>query len=158
MKTLPLNAAILRVTFGVVWLVDAIFKWLPSFPQNAMDAIGDAASGQPAPIAWILDQFMNLLMQFPHAFPVTIAILESVLALALILGIGRKITYIAGMVLAFAIWFVGEGLGGPYGIGSTDIGASVIYIFVFWGLLLLDRAVGPAYSLDSVIQKRKKQA
>ena len=152
--TLKLNIAIFRIAFGVVWLVDATFKWLPSFPQNAMNKMMDAASSQSVPIAWVIDQFMTLLTHFPHAFPISIAIIETLIALALILGIGRKITYIVGMVFAFLIWAIGEGFGGPYGSSSTDIGASVIYIFAFWGLLLLDSAREPAYSLDNWMKQR----
>jgi len=47
--------------------------------------------------------------------------------------------YLGGSVLAFVIWSTAEGFGGPYVVGSTDIGAAAIYIFVF-GLLFLTRA------------------
>jgi len=36
------------ITFGLVWLVDAILKWLPGFRSSYMDAIRGAADGQPA--------------------------------------------------------------------------------------------------------------
>ena len=37
----------LRVTFGVIWLVDAVLKWLPGFRRDYMDTIMGQADGQP---------------------------------------------------------------------------------------------------------------
>jgi len=37
----------LRATFGVIWLIDAILKWLPGFRSGYSDEITSAAKGQP---------------------------------------------------------------------------------------------------------------
>ncbi len=37
----------LRVGFGVIWLIDAVLKWLPGFRHNYMDTIMGQADGQP---------------------------------------------------------------------------------------------------------------
>lgn len=40
---------------------------------------------------------------------------------------------------ALFVWAVGEGFGGPYALGiSTDVGAALIYAFVFASLFVLD--------------------
>ncbi len=37
----------LRISFGIIWLIDAIFKWLPGFRAGYMDTIMGQAQGQP---------------------------------------------------------------------------------------------------------------
>ena len=37
-----------RVTFGVIWLVDAILKWLPGFRADYMGTLMGQAQGQPS--------------------------------------------------------------------------------------------------------------
>ena len=38
----------LRISFGVIWLIDAILKWLPGFRSGYMGMIMGQAQGQPA--------------------------------------------------------------------------------------------------------------
>ena len=47
--------------------------------------------------------------------------------------------YLRGIPLCLVIWSTAEGLGGLYVAGSTDIGAAIIYVFVFI-LLFLTRS------------------
>lgn len=81
---------------------------------------------------------------------------ETVLAIALIFGIARKLTYIGGALWSLAIWSTAEGFGRtPDGV-ATDIGAAVIYAVVFLALLAFDarsRGTRP-YSLDALIESR----
>lgn len=86
----------------------------------------------------------------PVGFAYFVSLAETALAVALILGLFSNLAYIGGALLSFVIWSTAEGFGGPYGAGSIDIGAAVIYILVFallWqtraGLYLgLDRRLG----------------
>lgn len=155
MKSLSKQVTVLRIVFGVIWLIDATFKWLPGFQNHFSDFIMMAADGQPAPVSWLFDLFMDPFMDMPHFFAVFVALAESVIALGLIFGVWRKSIYAFGMAFAFLIWAFGEGFGGPYGSGATDIGSAVIYIFVFWALLLLEK---PAANQWSAAQKFIKSA
>lgn len=38
---------VLRVTFGAIWLIDAMLKWLPGFRDSYMSVITAEAQGQP---------------------------------------------------------------------------------------------------------------
>ncbi len=38
---------VLRITFGVIWLIDAMLKWLPGFRASYMGVIMGEAQGQP---------------------------------------------------------------------------------------------------------------
>ena len=81
--------------------------------------------------------------------------METLIATALIFGFARKSTYIAAAVFSLLIWSTAEGFGGPYTAGSTDGGASIIYVVVFLGLLALNAYTGPSwYSVDRWLERR----
>jgi thiosulfate dehydrogenase (quinone) large subunit len=132
-------ATVLRVLFGMVWLVDAFFKWQPGFRDSFAGVIQGMVSSQPGILRpWF--QFWALLATHTgHLFPDLTAVTETVIGVALIAGIARRPVYIIGALYALFVWAVGEGFGGPYALGSsTDVGAALIYTFVFASLFLLD--------------------
>lgn len=141
-NTCPLSSwrlkgiGVLRITFGLVWLVDAWFKWQPDFINNFADYTTGALEGQsPAVQAWI-NFWVNIVKVEPHVFAHIIAIAETAIALGLILGVLSNLTNLGGGLMSFVIWSTAEGFGGPYVAGSTDIGAAIIYVFVFAALVL----------------------
>src|ERR1017187_1096684 len=142
------HVAVLRVVFGAMWVVDAVFKWQPAFRSSFLDQINSAAQGQAA---WLNPWFhfwTNFLGHNPHLFAILTAIIESLIALALLLGFARRTTYLSATVFSLLIWSVAEGFGGPYTSGSTDIGTAVVYAVVFFALYGLDRlAVPPSWSV-----------
>ena len=75
----------------------------------------------------------------PHLtfFAYLIAVVETLIALALIAGFARKITYSAAIVFSLLIWATAEGFGGPYTSGASDVGTAIIYAVVFAALLAL---------------------
>ena len=145
----------LRITFGVIWLIDAVLKWLPGFKSGYVAMIKMAAQGQPGWLHPWFSFWMNV--QDPHGalFAYGAAVLETLIAVALIFGIARKFTYIAGAVFSVLIWSIAEGMGGPYGAGSTDIGTSIIYALVFVCLLTLAAYTGTdRYSVDYYLEQK----
>lgn len=130
---------IIRILFGLAWLVDAQFKWRSPFINDFASYLSGALTNQPPLVqAWI-HFWIDVVNVNPTAFAYLVAVAETSLALALIFGVLSNLAYLGGTMLAFVIWSTAEGFGGPYVAGSTDIGAAVIYIFVF-GLLYLSRA------------------
>jgi len=131
--------AVLRTLFGIVWLVDAFFKWQPGFRSSFTPILQGMVSSQPGIIRpWF--QFWALLaMHTGQLLPDATAITETALGVALIVGIARRPVYVVGAMYALFVWAVGEGFGGPYALGSsTDVGAALIYAFVFACLFILD--------------------
>jgi uncharacterized membrane protein YphA (DoxX/SURF4 family) len=149
--------SMIRVVFGVVWLIDGSFKFQPGITDTFTQLIQQAGAGQPA---WLLPWFnfwFNVVSQNPAFWVYVVGLGEVLIGIALILGGLRKITYVVGMVLSLFIWAVPEGLGGPYGPGSTDIGTGIIYAFVFLSLMIFNAMEGPSkYSADTYIEKRVK--
>ena len=127
---------ILRIAFGLVWAVDAWFKWQPDFVNNLSSYLTGSLDGQPGWVqAWI-DFWINIIKVDPHVFAHLVAIGETAVAIGLIFGLFSNLTYIVGILLSVVIWTTAEGFGGPYTAGSTDIGAAIIYVLVFAGLFL----------------------
>jgi uncharacterized membrane protein YphA (DoxX/SURF4 family) len=145
----------LRIGFGVIWLIDAVLKWLPGFRASYMDTIMGQADGQPG---WLKPWFTFWInLQHPNAtfFSYLVAAIETLIALALIAGFARKTTYIAAIVFSLLIWATAEGFGGPYTSGASDIGTAVIYALVFASLLALSYYSGPArYSADYYLEQK----
>jgi nitrite reductase (NO-forming) len=145
----------LRISFGVIWLIDAILKWLPGFRASYMSVIMGEAQGQPR---WLHGWFSFWIdLQHPRAtlLAYLVAVAETLIAVALIAGFARKATYCAATVLSLLIWGTAEGFGGPYTSGASDIGTAIIYAVVFAGLLALMAYTGPArYSADYYLEKK----
>ncbi len=85
----------------------------------------------------------------PHIFAHLVAIGETAIAIALIVGAFSNLTYLVGVLLSIVIWTSAEGFGGPYVAGSTDIGAAIIYVLVFAGLFLAN--AGLYYGVDRYV-------
>ncbi|MBV9816932.1 MAG: hypothetical protein JOZ07_01120 [Solirubrobacterales bacterium] len=88
-------------------------------------------------------------------FATLTGIAESGLALVLLLGVARRVGYTAGTIYALLVWAVGEGFGGPYLSGSTDIGTGIIYTMLFLSLLAFaSPARRERFSLDRALERR----
>ena len=92
--------------------------------------------GQPLAVQHWIKFWLDIVQVDPRLFARLIASCETLLAIALILGAFTQSACIGGAMLSLTIWAVPEGFGGPYIAGSTDIGTSIIYVFVFAALFL----------------------
>lgn len=145
----------LRIGFGIIWLIDALLKWLPGFRSAYMSTIMGQAQGQPGWLQPWFNFWINLQHPRTMFFAYLVAVAETLIALALIAGFARKLTYSAAIVFSLVIWATAEGFGGPYTSGSSDIGTAIIYAVVFTGLLALSYYAGPArYSADFYLEKK----
>lgn len=103
----------LRITFGVIWLIDAALKWLPGFRASYMCVITGEAQGQPG---WLKPWFgFWIRLQHPDALHLAwlVAVIETLTALALTTGFARKTAYAAAIVFSLLVWATAEGFGGP---------------------------------------------
>lgn len=144
-----------RIGFGLIWLIDAAFKWTPEFRREFVGMINDAGQGQPGWLHWFYRFTHDTFTTNPSAWAYAIAVLETLIGLALVLGFARKLTYIVTFLTGLGIWAVAEGFGGPYNTSSTDIGAAVMYAVVALGLLALNYESGPSrFSVDYYLEQR----
>ncbi len=145
----------LRIGFGCVWMIDAVFKWLPGFRSTYADIVAAGSQGQPGWLHpwftfWVDWQRPNLTF-----FTYLVAMIETMIALGLLLGFARKLTYVLALVFSLLVWGVAEGFGGPYASGSTDIGGAIMYAVLFAALLGFDYYQGPdPLTVDSYLEQR----
>ena len=145
----------LRAAFGLVWAIDAYFKWQPDFFNNYLSYITGIVSGQPQWLQPWFNAWVSIIQINPTFFALMTCLIESTIAVGLLFGLGRKWIYILGALFAMAIWSIPEGFGGPYTPGATDVGGGLIYVFMFGTLILLDYVLGLSpYSVDFYIGRR----
>ena len=141
--------------FGVVWAIDAFFKWQPSFVGMFTQYISKAAQSQPGWLSPWFRFWKDLVGGDPHLFAYGAAVTETLIAVCLIVGVGRRVVYVIGAAWSLGIWSVPEGFGPVFVPGATDIGAAIMYAFIFASLYWLESALQPnGWTLDSVIRRR----
>jgi nitrite reductase (NO-forming) len=144
-----------RIAFGIVWLVDGAIKFLWLQPSDVIKLVQNASQGQPAWLHPWYNFWTASLTSTPTAFLHGIGLIELSLGCALVLGFLRKSAYLCGIMLSLMIWSIVEGFGGPYGPGSTDVGAAIMYAFIFVAIIVVERSSNyNRYSLDVLIERK----
>jgi thiosulfate dehydrogenase (quinone) large subunit len=141
------GVGIVRIIFGLVWIVAATLSWLPQFQNTFVAQVAVAKAGQPGFIQGWISFWANLVSVNPLLFARMLATTQTLVAVFLILGIFSNITSIVGIFLSLGIWSIPEGFGGPYLPGqTTDLGTAFPYALLF--VLLLCLSAGRYYGLD----------
>lgn len=144
----------LRVAFGLIWVANAAFTWTSGFAVHYVGYLHNAAQGQPAWSAWWFNFWIALVTPHADLFVWLTRIVETALALALVLGFARKTVYVLGALFSLLVWSTAEGFGGPYTVGATNMGSGIVYALVFIALIVINSRSGPSpYSLDFYIEK-----
>src|SRR2546425_5314352 len=69
----------LRVAFGVVWAIDAYYKWQPDFIKGYTMTIASAAEGQPDSLRPWFRFWRHLVAQSPHFFAYATGVVETLI-------------------------------------------------------------------------------
>ena len=146
---------LLRIVFGLIFAIDAWLKWQPAFRSEYIGILKTAAQGQPAWLHGWFHFWITLVQPRADLFAYATAVIETLIAAALILGLARKFAYVSAALFMLLVWATAEGFGGPYTAGATDIGTAVIYAVVLLALLALDHESAPSrFSLDRLGERR----
>lgn len=150
------RVALLRIVFGVIWLIDAGLKMNHIFVRDFQADFTEGAADQPSWLHWWFHFWADVTNSSPATFAYIVIVLETLIGLALIFGFARRATYLIGFIFSLAIWALPEGFGGPYSMSSTDINQGIIYALVFAALYGLDSAITgkPAWTVDEKIERR----
>src|SRR5215469_11311937 len=144
-----------RIAFGIVWLVDGVIKFLWLQSSDVIKLVQNASQGQPAWLHPWYNFWKTSLTSTPTVFLHGIGLIELSLGCALVLGFLRKSAYLCGIMLSLMIWSIVEGFGGPYGPGSTDVGTAIMYAFIFFAIIIIERSSNyNRYSLDVLIERK----
>lgn len=149
------GGTVMRLVFGAIYAIDAVLKWLPGFRHTFVSQLRTVAQGQPGFLHGWFHFWIQLEAGAPTLWWVLIALTETVIALVLLLGVARRVGYPFAALYMLIVWGVGEGFGGPYMSGATDIGTGIIYSVVFLTLLAYaPPARKEPLSLDAVLVRR----
>jgi uncharacterized membrane protein YphA (DoxX/SURF4 family) len=139
-------AAVVRIVFGVVWAIDVVFKWLPGFVhgQTLDDELGAASTSHPPVIHQWIALWHTIGTANPGLFAVLVGIVETVIAVCVLLGAFSNAVFIGGAIYAFGIWSAAEAFGLPWSSGVTDLGPSALYY----------ASAGSTWSVDGWLRPR----
>ena len=129
--------AFLRIVFGVVWLLNTWFQAQSLLSKQFLASFSTQLAGQPNQLQdYMLSIFHGIQTVGYLPLAIAIIVIDLLIALSLLTGVGMRITIWVGIIYSFFLWSSVEGMGGPYGNGSTDPGPGIAYIlaFVFLGL------------------------
>ncbi len=136
----------IQVGLGVIWLFDGLLQLQPKMfgPAFAGDVIRPAAAGQPAVLAWPIDEMARLVAVHPAAANLVFA------GVQILIGIGllRRQTVRPALALSVAwaamVWAFGEGFGMIFtGTASPLTGApGAVLLYALIGVLVWP--TGPA--------------
>ena len=152
------GSAGVRVTFGIIWAADAWLKWQPGFRATFLPKMISTAAAEPSWLKWWFDFVLALERSAPALFVYIGAVVETALAITLILGVGRRAVFAGGALYSLMIWSTADGFGAPYGVGATTIGPGIVYAVVFFTLLMmLEHGHSSHLALDAAIVPRFPQ-
>jgi nitrite reductase (NO-forming) len=146
--------ALLRILFGVVWSIDAAFKWVPAFRDQTLQmqfATHLTKIHTPVIHGWI-DLWYHAALNYRDPFGYAVAVIETLIAIGLLTGCYSRLVFIGGAIFSAGIWTAAEGMGLPITAGETDIGTNCIYALVFIALFL--GAAGSTWSMDAWFRSR----
>jgi len=147
--------AAVRAGFGVLWAINAYLTWRPEFAAHYVGYLQNAAQGQPIWLAPWFTFWINLVTPNADLFVWLTRIIETLIAIGLLLGLLRLPVYVAGALFSLLIWATAEGFSGPYATGVANIGPALVYVLLFVALILLGWGQGASpYSLDYYIERR----
>jgi nitrite reductase (NO-forming) len=148
-------AAGMRAAFGIFVAIDAYLKWQPGFAAHYAGYLQNAANGQPHWLAPWFHFWIVLVSPRADFFVLATRLIETGLAIGLLFGIARRLTYSLGALFSLLIWSTAEGFGGPYTSGATNLGPALMYALIFVAAALFEGFLGPSpYSLDYYIGRR----
>lgn len=143
----PRARTVLRVGFGVLWLIDGLLQFQPGMPLGlANDVVQPAVAGAPTFFRPVLRHAITLWNLHPIALATGVAWLQVGIALALLSSNGR-LGRVAGAVSAgwaLGVFAVGNGLGGVFAPGASILFGwpSAAFFYLVAGVWL---ALSPAY-------------
>lgn len=152
---LVVAAAGVRSAIGVIIAIDGYLKWQPGFAAHYVGYLQNAAKGQPGWLATWFNFWLRIVTIHTGFFIGATRLIETAIAIGLLLGIARRMTYIAGALFSLLIWSTAEGFGGPYTSGATNLGPALMYALIFVAAALFERLLGSTpYSVDYYIERR----
>ena len=139
----PQGRQFLRISFGLLWLVDGLLQAQPKMPGGFVaDVLSPAAADAPGWFGAVVGPFARAWTRHPVAADAATVYVQVGIGLLLLIG-GRgwlsKLALWGSLLWSAAIWVVGEAFGGLLSTGASFLsgapGAALVYAAAA-GLLL----------------------
>jgi hypothetical protein len=97
---------------GLLWLIDGILQLQPQmFTMNMVNGVmKPMLDGQPGAIESSLNWIVQVSTQNLTLVNLTVAIVQILIGLSLLLGRGVKVALLASIIWSFIVWYGGEGM------------------------------------------------
>lgn len=153
----PQVIGLLRIAFGLVWLLNIWFHLHANYLDNYVSGYRSVAQHGPLWLHPWLGSVLGAIQAIgPHNAALLSVAIECVIALSLITGwLGRLGAWI-GVVYMFFLWSTVGAFGGPLTVGYTDPGPYPPYIIAFILILELRAWETVGLSTDVAISKRSQ--
>src|SRR5947209_18126255 len=93
-------AAAVRTAFGILMAIDAYLKWQPGFAAHYVGYLQNAANGQPYWLQGWFHMWLRVVTMHTTFFISATRLIETAIAIGLLLGFARRITYFAGALFS----------------------------------------------------------
>ncbi len=132
----------LRVSFGVIWVIDGLLQLRPSMPGGFVSQVASPSLlGGPALINDIANPFLNLWNDHPVKLDVISGIIQLLIGVALLVNIGpiaRRVVLYGSLIWDLLVFVVGNGAGVFYSGAAFVTGApAAIIVYAYVAVLLL---------------------
>ncbi|MDA8026085.1 MAG: SCO family protein [Actinomycetota bacterium] len=133
----PRSVAFIRISFGLLWIFDAILQAKPNMPSDMISQIfTPAVAGQPTLLASIIRAGLYIWRYNPVGSDVTSVLLQAGIGIGMLTARGRNVRRVVGyvgLIWSLAIFAFGEGFGMLFVKGASIIGgapgAALFYSF-----------------------------
>jgi hypothetical protein len=142
-RTLIGTQGALQVVLGIFWIADAALQYQPFMfgHQFVTTYVLGNASGQPAPISWLITSAGNFISPDIAVWNALFATLQVLIGVGLFFPRTVRSALATSFVWAFCVWFFGEGLGMILtGSASALTGApGSVFLYAMLGLMAWPR-------------------
>ena len=145
----------LQIVLGAFWIIDAALQYQPFMfgDQFVPRYLTANATGQPAPIGWLITQAAHFISPDTAAFNALFATLQLAIGLGLLFGRTVRPALAVSFGWVLGVWFFGEGMGMLFtGSASALTGApGSVLLYGLVGLMAWPRAA------RRVVERQKPQ-
>ena len=133
---------ILRVSFGVIWIIDGVLQLRPSMPGGFVTQVASPSLlGGPGWVNEIANPFLNLWNNHPVKLDIVSGIIQLLIGVAMLVNIGpiaRRVVLYGSLIWDLLVFIVGNGAGVFYSGAAFATGApAAIIVYAYVSILLL---------------------
>ena len=147
-RTEPVARHVLRLGFGVLWMLDGLLQLQPGMPLGMpTDVLQPAAAGSPGWVQSVVGFAVTTWSRHPSEAAASVVWIQLGIGLLLVVAPRGRLSRVAGLVAAgwgLIVWMFGEAFGGLLAPGVTVLfgapGAALFYVVAGGLIALPDRA------------------